>query len=248
MSEGRSPHRRRLLFVVVLLTGLTLACGSFSARPGSEPTPWPTATARPPTATATPRPPTPTVTPVPPTPTPPPPTPTLSPNKMAPGQPARVVARTGVNIRQDPTTKGRLLGRFGAGVLVQVLQGPVQADGFTWWRLDDQHGKVGWAADGDSRDRWLDGNLGEARPVNRAVRLGDTVAVTVRPGLVLAIRFQPGRDALVSRRLTTGAQLRIAEGPVDVEGLRWWKVTGEGGISGWAAEADAEERWLSPIE
>ncbi len=236
------------MVVVVMMSALTLACGSFAARPGSEPTPWPTSTPRPPTATATPRPPTATPTPPPPTPTSPPPTPTLTANHMAVGSPARVVARTGINIRQDPTAKSRLLGRFGAGVKLQVLDGPVQADGFTWWRLDDQHGKTGWAADGDSKDRWLDGDLGAPRPVARAVRPGDTVAVTVRPGLVLAIRFQPGVDALVNSRLTAGAQLQVVEGPVDVGGLRWWRVTDGSGISGWAAEADAEERWLSPIE
>lgn len=232
----------------VVLLGITLACGRFAPRPESTPTPWPTWTpspevtpTRPPTATPTPTPalPTPTATSTA-TPTPP--------GSPVIGQMARVVAPNGVNIRQTPSLQAPRLGQFGRGVLVRVLEGPVAADGYVWWRVDDDHGKAGWIAEGDRTTRWLDGSIGEPRPVNRPVRLGDTVAVTVPSGVVLAVRYEPSTQALVARRLTAGIILRVVEGPVVVDGLRWWKVSGPNGISGWAAENDADERWLSPIE
>lgn len=159
-----------------------------------------------------------------------------------------MVARTGVNIRQAPSTTAPRVGRYGAGLLVVVLEGPVEANGFRWWRVDDEQGLTGWVADGDASDRWLDGEIGAPRPVNRSVRLGDTVSVTVPTGIVLAIRFEPTTSSLVSRRVAAGTVLRISEGPVAADGLRWWRVAGENGVVGWAAEADADERWLSPVE
>lgn len=237
------------LWPLVFLAALSLACGRFAPRPTVAPTPWPTWTPRP-TATAT-LPPTPTAapTPVPPPPTPAPPTPTPVLGQPQIGQKARVVARTGVNIRQAPSTTAARSGRYGAGVLVSVLEGPVAADGFRWWRVEDGQGLSGWVADGDAVDRWLDARIGAPRPVNRPVRLGDTVTVTVPPGIVLAIRFEPSTSSLVARRLVAGTVLKIEEGPVAAEGLRWWLVAAEGGGAiGWAAEADADERWLSPME
>lgn len=238
----------RRAWPLALLAAISLACGSFAPRPTVEPTPWPTWTPRA-TATST-RPPVPTATPteVPPTPTPAPPTPTPAPGQPQIGQKARIVARTGVNIRQAPSTTAPRVGRYGAGVLVAVLEGPVEADGFRWWRVDDQQGVVGWVADGDASDRWLDGDVGAPRPVNRPVRLGDTVTVTVPAGIVLAIRYEPNTSSLVERRVVAGTVLKISEGPVTAEGLRWWRVAGENGVLGWAAESDADERWLSPIE
>ncbi|MBC8249262.1 MAG: SH3 domain-containing protein, partial [Anaerolineales bacterium] len=36
------------------------------------------------------------------------------------------------------------------GVILKVLDGPEEADGLTWWRLEDEEGDIGWAA-----DKWL---------------------------------------------------------------------------------------------
>ncbi|MDW8269870.1 MAG: SH3 domain-containing protein [Anaerolineae bacterium] len=242
------PLPRSAWWVLALVLLPMLACGRFAPRPGATPTPWPTWTPRP-TATPTQAPsPTPTVTPIPPTPTPAPTDTPTPPGSPVVGQIARVVAPNGVNIRQAPSLQAARIGQFGRGVLVRVMEGPVAADGYVWWRVDDEHGKAGWIAEGDRTTRWLDGVIGEPRPVNRAVRLGDTVAVTVPSGVVLAVRYEPGTQALVARRLTAGIVLRVVEGPVVLDGLRWWKVSGPNGISGWAAENDADERWLSPIE
>lgn len=33
------------------------------------------------------------------------------------------------------------------GSVLKVLSGPEEADGFTWWRLEDEEGTVGWAVE-----------------------------------------------------------------------------------------------------
>jgi hypothetical protein len=131
-----------------------------------------------------------------------------------------------------------------------VLAGPVQADDYIWWQVDDEHGKSGWVA-GVNREGelWLSGDLGEPRPVNRPVRLGDTVYVSVAANRSLTVRYEPGAKGFVARRVVGGTLLSVLEGPVLLDGKRWWKVRRQDdGLTGWAAEGDRETRWLKPVE
>jgi len=88
----------------------------------------------------------PTFTPVPtatPTPTPTP-TPRPLPTEIAVGGFVKVV--NGVNFRTEPTTQGQLIRSLADGVVLEVIGGPQDADGFTWWQLKDVDGSIGWAA------------------------------------------------------------------------------------------------------
>jgi len=253
--------RSHLLFwpLAVLATLLFLAgCGSFvpQPQPTAPPVMRPTATA---TFTPAVKPsPTPapavqalyqTLTPTStPTPQPPTPTPTPLPGNVNLGQPARIIARTGLNIREAPATHARRLGNFPPNAVVVVIEGPVEADGYIWWNVDDRHGQAGWVAGSDGEDIWLTGELGEKRPVNRPVRLGDEVMVTTSYGRNLSIRYEPGSRGLLKKRVKGGTILQTIEGPVTLDGIRWWRVRRADGLSGWAAEGSKRERWLSPLE
>ncbi len=77
-----------------------------------------------------------------------------SPSAAGPGAVAvgaRVqVAGTGANmlrIRQAPGTDTVTLKFVSDGTNLVVLAGPEQASGLTWWKVDDQAGTVGWAAE-----------------------------------------------------------------------------------------------------
>jgi hypothetical protein len=140
------------------------------------------------------------------------------------------------------------IGRLASGALVQVLEGPVQGAEYRWWRVRDRRGLEGWVAERDGEDQWLSPQVGEPRPVNRPVMRGDEVVVTTEKGKVLTVRFEAGLDSVVARRLRAGARLKVIDGPVDVDGYRWWQVVDQEGRQGWAAEGDQETRWLTPIE
>ena len=236
------------MLVACLLLSLLpgLACGNVLPRPdptAPRPTATPTAveltltwTATPyPTATPTPAPTVPTATPTP-----------LPPDALRPDAPARVVARTGINVREAPATGSKQSGRFAPGVLVTVREGPVEADGYRWWRVESGQGLNGWVADGDAEDVWLTGDVGEPRPVNRPVRHGDRVVVTTTGGRWLALRYQAAGTLM--RRVAAGTQFTAKDGPVDAEGFRWWLLADDEGMEGWAAESDKETRWLTPLE
>ena len=59
-----------------------------------------------------------------------------------------------LNARTQPTTNSRVLAILQAGDIVNVLDGPVQAEGFIWWQVETSEGAA-WAADGSGSDIWL---------------------------------------------------------------------------------------------
>ena len=256
----------RLLLALSLLWLLpALACGSFAPRPAPTPTastadtffPTTTATAgagepeagTEPILLVTPAPPQPTNTTLAAAPTA---TFTATPvpgTALQAGQPARVTAPAGLNMRTDPTSSASLLLQLGTGQRVTVVEGPVSADNFTWWRVDDGQGNVGWVAERDAVTEWLSPQLGEAQPVNRAPRLSDRVVVTMPSGGQLSIRALPGSDAPLLVRANNDQQFTVLDGPQSAGGFTWYRIRSDDGqIEGWAADGDGTTRWLSPLE
>ncbi|MCB0098556.1 MAG: SH3 domain-containing protein, partial [Caldilineaceae bacterium] len=243
----------RMLALLALIWLLpTLACGSFQPRPtptftpipiednntaGAQETLQPTVTPTlilAPSFTETPTPtPTFTETPVP-------------GSALAVGQPARVTAPNGLNLRSQASSGGQLIIQLGTGQLVTILEGPVETEGYTWWRLEDGQGNSGWAADGDGETEWLSPRVGEAQPVSRLPQVGDRVLVTMDAGIQLTIRALPGRDAPLVTRVDPGTQFTVINGPQTVGGLNWYQIRSDDGrLEGWAAAGDGNNRWLS---
>lgn len=247
----RTPHPWwSIIAPFFVLAIASLACGSFAPRPTPAPTPIATPTPVPdraptveaggvvdlPTSVPTRAAPTPTFTPTP-----------VPGTTLVVGQPARVVAADGLNVRKDAGVSGERIGRFAPNARVIVLEGPVDTDGYRWWRVGTNQ-LAGWVAEGDGAEAWLSAQIGERRPVSRAVRLGDDVVVTTGEGGFLKVRIEPGLGAPVEHELDSESQLNVTEGPVEADGYRWWKVTDGQDVTGWAAEGDNTDRWLTPLE
>ena len=47
-----------------------------------------------------------------------------------------------------------MIGEIKAGTIVDVLDGPVCADGFYWWKVDAGE-QIGWTAEGQDQTYWL---------------------------------------------------------------------------------------------
>lgn len=133
----------------------------FSAIGGGEPpgTPTPDATALAQAATATAMAVTPT--PIPPTPTPTPvPEPTLG-----PGGKALVINSNpeGLAVRGGPGRGNAIRGVVKDGTVLEILpkpegvnEYPVSADGYRWWHVRTEAGLIGWVAQGDEAQPWLE--------------------------------------------------------------------------------------------
>ena len=254
-------HRWQVrLFLAFSLIWLapTLACGSFAPRPTPTPTPIvpiaPPDTPTAPGAAETQPTPTPTVVEPPTvapveTPTPAAAPPAQAGTTLATGQPARVTAPNGLNMRDIPSASGTLLIQLATGQRVTVVEGPTQAENYTWWRVDDGAGRVGWVADGDGETVWLNAQVGGAQPVNRAPRVGERVVVTMPANGQLSIRSTPGIQASLVTRVNTGTQYTVLAGPQQSNGYTWFQIrSDDGAVEGWAADGEAGVRWLSPLE
>jgi len=164
---------------------------------------------------------------------------------LAAGQPARVTAPNGVNMRETASTAGTLIIQLGTGQLVTVLEGPTQADQFTWWRIDDGTGRTGWVVDGDGETVWLSPQIGVAQPVNRAPRVGERVVISSQ----VSVRALPGASATLLTYANNGAQFTVLAGPQTADGYTWFQIRSDDGtIEGWAADGDGTTRWISPLE
>ena len=63
------------------------------------------------------------------------------------------------NVRSEAAT-GSVIGQLQPGEDFQVLAGPVCVDGMYWWQIDNYHGLVGWTAEGNSTEYWLEPIIG----------------------------------------------------------------------------------------
>lgn len=96
----------------------------------------------------------PTHTPIFPTATPPP---TVTPVVLRVGGLARVVGTGGRPLRgrESPSLAARARVSFAEGEQVRVLEGPVEADGYRWWRIEGPSGAA-WSAQGSPEGaEWL---------------------------------------------------------------------------------------------
>lgn len=61
---------------------------------------------------------------------------------------AEVVYPDGLNLRAAPSIDAEVTGHLELGEDMDVLEGPVSADGLMWWRIRTDVNREGWAADG----------------------------------------------------------------------------------------------------
>jgi hypothetical protein len=152
-------------------------------------------------------------------------------------------------MRSEANPGGALILQLATGQIVSVVEGPAQAEGFTWWKVDNGAGQSGWVAERDAETVWLSPQIGEPQPVNRAPLVGERVIISIGVGGQVSIRSTPGTNATLITRADPGAQFTVLAGPQAVEGYNWYQIRSDNGqIEGWAADGDGTTRWISPLE
>lgn len=129
-----------------------------------------------------------------------------------------------VNLRTSPSTGSSIIRALGSGVPGAVYDGPVLAEGYSWYQIATDFG-TGWAADA-FLDRsppvsgWKDGRFSR----DATVETVDSVT----------LRELPSTSAGAIRSLPTGTVMSILGGPEDANFNRWYKVRTPFG-TGWVA-------------
>jgi len=149
-----------LILLVLILIGVLLStrggvvASLFATKtPTSTPTRAATPTSPfPPTLAPTLAPPTATATPVPPTATPRP-----APVALAKDVLAKVTPPEGLKlkVRESASTGAKILGELDMDAQVAIIDGPTDANGITWWKVDNGKGLVGWSAEGIGGVKYL---------------------------------------------------------------------------------------------
>lgn len=78
------------------------------------------------------------------------------PSRLVVGEVARVMPGPANNVRDRASRQGALLGQVPADAVFAVLEGPVCADGFAWWRINYLNFIEGWTVEGTSSEYFLE--------------------------------------------------------------------------------------------
>lgn len=131
-----------------------------------------------------------------------------------------VVANAGsgdcVNIREGPTTSAPIRQCLPDGARLRIVEGPISADGYQWWRLEG----LGWAA-----GMYLS-------PLAPSLEVGGRARVNAGAGDCLNARAAPGIMAPRAGCLAHGTAVRIVAGPLEADGVTWWQVEGGAWLAG----------------
>jgi uncharacterized protein YgiM (DUF1202 family) len=129
-----------------------------------------------------------------------------------------------LNVRSGPGTDYSVIDSIGYGTNGLVVDGPVFAGSYTWYKLD----YVGGTSDG-----WVAGDYLTLESTGGGFAIGDLVVVDSGP---LNVRSGPGTGYAVIDSLSTGDQGEVIDGPVNADGYTWYEVNySYGGYSGWVA-------------
>jgi hypothetical protein len=147
-------------------------------------------------------------------------------------------------VRADPSLSGTVIGSLPFGTNVVVLDGPVSADGYDWYRLQTDVPTIGWSVEGfiaieAPSDPTADtGGALSASTADTGSELAATTGVpaaetvfTVTAGF-LDVRSDPSVSAGIARIVTHGTELTQAGESVELGGLLWFPVDGGGWVGG----------------
>jgi Tol biopolymer transport system component len=96
---------------------------------------------------------------------------------------ARVTPGGGANrVRSEPTTNATALGRIPESGIFWVSDGPVCADGYTWWYAE-YRGLNGWTAEGTDDEDWLEPVSDEDAPILNIDGLSEVIVFESKESL-----------------------------------------------------------------
>lgn len=128
-----------------------------------------------------------------------------------------------LRLRSAPGTGAATITSMPYGTRLKVKRSPVQADGYTWYKVNSGIYGTGWCA-----GQFLRSQVASS---GNAFNVGDIVRVVDGS---LNLRSTPSLTARVVAVLPNDARLTVKDGPVTANGFTWYAVQGAYG-EGWCA-------------
>jgi uncharacterized protein YgiM (DUF1202 family) len=136
-----------------------------------------------------------------------------------------IVAADDLHLRDEPGLAGATLAVLPIAMPLTVLDGPVAADGYTWYLVQ---------ASAEVGQGWIAGEFVVASPgLSTTFGIGETVVIN---GDELNLRDAPSLTGEVVAQLALGTEVTITGGPLTADGYNWYQIglTGADG-DGWVA-------------
>jgi hypothetical protein len=182
--------------------------------------------------------------------------PCLTPLKLVPGEKFNITFN--VRVRSEPSLEGLTRTVVSSGSTVTILEGPVCADGYNWWKIRAVVLGVtydGWMAE-SSRGR-VQTYINPPTPKPGSIcdfplylEVGDRVRVIYDDGIPKRLRAAPSLSATVLYDLIQEVPMVIIGGPVCADTYNWWqvRVLASTDVTGWLAEGGPAQYWIAKNE
>lgn len=149
---------------------------------------------------------------------------------------AAVHTTTALNVREYAGTNYGVVDTEPEGMRGTVIDGPVSADGYTWWNVefdDDRYDDTatGWCA---TDGTWLQ----EGKEYTTKFTYYDGIHAET----ALNVRDAPSTSGTDEFSVPAGQSGTVYAGPRQADGYTWWKVGWHGEGTGWTAD---DGTWLA---
>jgi hypothetical protein len=156
------------------------------------------------------------------------------------------------------------LGQIEPGSGLKVIDGPICADGYSWWLVQSLNGDLqGWTVEGKSSEQWVlpcphervacsqtadsvlagsasknENNPDKKEDFCKSNKLAVGMLAQVGQDSLLVVRLEPEIGEVKGRAGPTSI-VKIVDGPTCVGNAVWWKVNVfDLNLVGWAIETD----------
>jgi hypothetical protein len=170
------------------------------------------------------------------------------PTRLAQGNRVYVNAGPPNNVRAAASARATVIGTLPAGTVAQLMEGPLCADGFYWWRIGNET-LSGWTAEGGNGQYWLSQYseaFCRAASPDTPIQMGMTAYVL--PGDPNVLRDGPGTNSNRIGSIPANGQFRVVGTALcGNDGRRWWPVN-YNGTYGWTGEGEGNTFWIAPAD
>lgn len=173
---------------------------------------------------------------------------------LAIGDLAYVIAPPDNVVRETASMDGRIIGRFPAGTILEIQDGPRYADNMVWWKAYSRSQNVsGWTPEGQNGTDYLAHVIGVHRCANsiRSILVDQERAyVLTNTSLANRLRGYPSTRVNTIGQMQPGETMTIVDGPYCNQGIVWWEVIPDSNprLRGWTAESEGYDYYLAPLK
>ena len=150
-----------------------------------------------------------------------------------------------VNVREEPSVDADVVTQLDEGVELEVLEGPEEADDYTWYRIrvNEEDGAEGWVASdfitevqgttAESQAEESDGTASGTDVTPAAAGEFEVGTTVVTNDENVRLRSEPTTDGDAIDALAEGTELLVTGEPEEGDGYTWLPVETEDGVAGY---------------